>query len=155
MNNSELIEKKYIEAVHGIKEEWLTKASSTWFDHIMNLPKELQITYMVVILHNQVINGGFHQYFVNGYGQFAKETIHALVEIGALRKAELLNTALTIVNSKNMTDVDFREKLLKKEIEPLFVRDELFEPLDKLDSEYYETEEEDIERLLAVCITSR
>ncbi len=146
--NMEVIENKYAEAIQGIKNEWLEGDGFMWFNYVIGLPPQLKNTYLIVILHNQVFNGGFHQYFVNGYGQFAKETIDSLIEIGAKRKAELLKEALFHVNSEQLADNVFREKLLKKKITRLFESDELSDPLDKLDSEYYNSENEDVGQLL-------
>jgi len=146
MSNSELIAKKYSEATKGIKDEWFTKANSKWFDYVSSLPMDLQATYMVVILENQVINGGFHQYFVNGYGQFADKTIGHLITIGALEKAKLLKQAFKIVNVANDNIDVFRANLLSKKIDALFVEDDLFDPLDELDKVYYDAE--DIEKAL-------
>jgi len=141
MSNSEIIEKKYTEAVQGIKEEWFLNSDSSWYDYIVELPRDLKVTYLVTILHNEVFNGGFHQYFVNGYGQFAAQTIPVLIEIGALRKAELLKKALSLVNRDNATDIIFRKRLLNRSIRTLFDDDTLFDPLDQLDKEYYQCEE--------------
>jgi hypothetical protein len=154
MSDSEIITKKYAEAVQGINAEWFEKPDNKWYDYVINLPIQLQITYLVVVLHNQVFNGGFHQYFVNGYGQFAKETINALVEIGAFRKAELLKEALGIVNFENDNSEIFREKLITKKIKALFVGNDLDDPLNKLDDEYYDSEVEDINLLLGKYLVS-
>ncbi|KAA0992037.1 DMP19 family protein [Dyadobacter aurulentus] len=148
MNYTELIEEKYAEAVKGIKEEWVNEPNTKWYKYVIGLPIQLQICYLIVVFHNQIFNGGFHQYFVNGYGQFAKETINALETIGALKKADLLQEALKIVNSKNYKDDTFRKKLLEKQIPQLFSKDDLFEPLDNLDNSYYTDDDEDIESLL-------
>src|SRR5687767_15531135 len=139
MSNEEIIEIKYKEAVKEIKEDWFITANSQWskwYDYIIELPTDLQITYLIVIFDNQVSNGGFHQYFANGYGQFARETINALIEIGALKKAQLLKEALRDVNSEEISYSIFRERLLKKEIDELFISDDLFEPLNNLDTQY-------------------
>jgi hypothetical protein len=149
MTNQEIIEKKYLEAVKGIKEEWFTEVTAEWYNYIIELPEDLLTTYLVIVLHNQVFNGGFHQYFVNGYGQFASETIEALERIGASKKAGYLKNAFEIVNSENDIDVVFREKLLSREIKELFIEDDLFDPLDELDTQYYNEEKESIEDLLA------
>lgn len=148
MSNSEIIEKEYAEAVKGIKDEWFTAVNEKWYNYIIGLPIHLQITYLTSVFHNQICNGGFHQYFVNGYGQFSKETINALTTIGASNKTELLKEALLKVNAENNTDSVFRKRLLGKDIKALFVNDDLFEPLDKLDTQYYANEKEDVEQLL-------
>jgi len=155
MSNAEVIEEKYEEAVSGMKEEWFNAIDTKWYDYVVGLPIRLQIVYLVVVLHNQIFNGGFHQYFVNGYGQFAKETINSLKIIGALKKAELLKEALETVNKENSSDEVFRRQLLNKEIAQLFSNDKLFEPLDKMDSAYYADEGEDVEKLLVYYLGRR
>lgn len=149
MSTSNIIEEKYKEATAGINEGWLISGSNEWFNYVTNLPDDLKITYLIVVFYNQVINGGFHQYFVNGYGQFSNETVQALQKIGAAQKANFLKEAYSLVNKDNFTNEDFRQKLLKKEMPHLFIEDDLFEPLDMLDRQYYSTEyEEDISILL-------
>lgn len=155
MSYTELIEEKYAEAVKGIKEEWFNEPNTKWYEYVIGLPIQLQICYLIVVFHNQIFNGGFHQYFVNGYGQFTKETINALKTIGAFKKADLLEEALKIVNSENYSDNIFRKKLLEKQIPQLFSKDDLFEPLDNLDNSYYTDEDEDIESLLGSYLRSR
>ncbi|GEN65965.1 DMP19 family protein [Chryseobacterium rhizosphaerae] len=148
MNNQQLIEKTYLESTKGIEEEWFVSEIPYWYSYIINLPAYLQITYLTVVLENQVLNGGFHQYFANGYGQFAKETVEALIEIGAFKKSNLLDKALHIVQDENMNDVEFRKELLNKTLKKLFVTDDLYDPLESLDDLYYDIEDEDISDLL-------
>ncbi|MGC4040330.1 MAG: DUF4375 domain-containing protein [Flavobacterium sp.] len=143
-----LIDKTYQAAVRGLKEEWFNNPSLNWFNYIQNLSSQEKTTYCIVVLDNQVFNGGFHQYFSNGYGQFASSTIKALKNIGAVKKANLLNEALQIVNPKNIEDREFALNLLKFEIDPLFKEDTLFEPLEKLDDQYENHSEEDLQILL-------
>ena len=149
MNNFKLIEKLYSEVIEGINPTWYLTDDSKWYDHIISLPSNLQITYLIVILHNQVFNGGVHQYFVNGYGQFAKETIKALNTIGATKKSLLLEKALALVNASNDPDELFRKLLKSKQIKSLFKTDELFKLLNKLDIDFYNIEDEEMEELLA------
>ncbi|MBB4807441.1 hypothetical protein HNP38_002747 [Chryseobacterium defluvii] len=148
MTNQELIEKIYLESTKGIKEEWFISEVPHWYSYIINLPKDLQVTYLTVVLENQVLNGGFHQYFVNGYGQFSKETIEALIEIGAFKKSNLLDKALNIVKDEYLSDEEFRRELVDKTLKKLFIDDDLFDPLGELDDIYYDIEDEDIEDLL-------
>ena len=154
MSYTALIEEKYAEAVKGIKDEWFTEPNTKWHEYVIELPIQLQICYLIVVFHNQIFNGGFHQYFVNGYGQFAKETINALQTIGAVKKADLLEEALKIVNFENYSDYTFRKNLFEKQIPQLFSKDDLFEPLDNLDNNYYTVEDEDIESLLGSYLSS-
>lgn len=154
MSDTELIEEKYAEAVKGIKEEWFTESDTKWHEYVIGLPIQLQICYLIVVFHNQILNGGFHQYFVNGYGQFAEETIKALKTIGSLKKAELLEEAFRIVNHKNYSNEIFIKTLLARKIEKLFSKDDLFDPLSRLDNSYYADENEDIEQLLGRYLRS-
>lgn len=147
MTDEEIIKEKYAEAVKGIMEDFFEEVDTKWYSYVIGLPQQLQVVYLVVVLDNQVFNGGFHQYFANGYRQFARETVDALTSIGATQKAALLKEALRLVNSENDPDEIFRQKLLEKIIPQLFLEDDLFGPLDSLDSLYYADEEEVI-RLL-------
>ncbi|MFC7346933.1 DUF4375 domain-containing protein [Chryseobacterium zhengzhouense] len=148
MNNQELIEQTYLEATKEIKEDSFFSDMPYWYSYVINLPKHLQITYLTIVMENQVLNGGFHQYFANSYGQFSKETIDALIEIGAFKKSNLLDKALKIVQDKNMTDKEFRKMLMNKTLKKLFIEDDLFEPLEELDDMYYDIDDEDITDLL-------
>lgn len=155
MKNSELIEKTYSEAVQGLKEDWFSNSNTFWYDYVVNLPVHLKVTYLIVISHNQIFNGGFHQYFVNGYGQFAIETINALLDIGAFKRSKFLEAAYKIINSNNLSVEIFRKELLNKEIRPLFETDELYTQLDGLDNKYYNIDDEVIEELLGNYLASR
>lgn len=133
----EIIDKFYMKAASGLKESWLSSSSSEWHDHIRSLPDNEQIAYTCVILHNQVLNGGFHQYFTNGYGQFAKETIHHLKQIHAFEEADILEEVLMLVKPEMMSFASFRKALLERDLQSLFQDDDLFDPLDALDKKYY------------------
>jgi hypothetical protein len=105
------------------------------------------VTYLIVLLENQVFNGGFDQYFANCYGQFALDTVAALNSINAPQKSELLKRAYEIVNVENWTSDAFRNKLIEGEMMSLF-DDDLMAKLDLLDDEYYRAENEDLLVLL-------
>ncbi|TGL23751.1 DUF4375 domain-containing protein [Leptospira bourretii] len=151
MSYSELIEKNYAEAVEGIKEEWLKEPNTKWYEYVIGLPMQLRICYLIVVFHNQIFNGGFNQYFVNGYGQFATETVSALKKIGALEKADLLVDALKIANFEKFSDDTFRKQLLEKKIARLFSTEDLFE---SLDNRYYIDTSEDLQKLLESYLRS-
>ncbi len=149
MNNREIIEKFYLQSTKDLKDNWFDSDMPYWYSHIVNLPRHLQITYITVLLESQVFNGGFDQYFANGYGQFAKETIDALIEIGAFKKSNLLENAFNLVKDDNLSDEEFRKQLVNKTLKRLFKEEILNEPLRKLDDLYYDIEDENIEDLLA------
>ncbi len=149
MNNQELIEKFYLQSTEGIKDEWFVSDIPYWYSYVVNLPKHLQTTYLTVILESQVFNGGFDQYFANGYGQFARETIEALIEIGAFKKSNLLENAFNLINDDSISDEEFRKELLNKTLKKLFKEENLNGPFIKLDDIYYDIEDENIGDLLA------
>lgn len=155
MNNYHiLIDEYYQDAVKGIKEEWFYDISiPNWYSYIVNLSKKQKITYLIIVFNSQVFNGGFHQYFLNGYGQFSIETIKALIEIGAFESSNLLQKAYSLVNSNNISDLEFRYNLLNRNIEKLFKNDDLNKPLEELDNMYYD-KDEDIENLLGIFLSS-
>jgi hypothetical protein len=144
--NVEIVELNYKEAVKGINHEMLEKVTSEWYDYVMGLPENYKITYLAVILNNQIYNGGFQQYFYNGYGQFASETINVLNRIGAPKKAGLLKQAIDAVNVNQYPDDLFREKILKRELENLWDEKE-DDIIDKLDDLYYEADNADEETI--------
>ena len=137
------IEKVYAEATMHLKEDWFSSSSTEWYDHVMSLQERVRDTYLIVILHNQVFNGGFHQYFINRYGQFAYETIEALKRIRAFKKAKLLSLALKVVNPTETSRNEFRIKIWNRTLETIFDSDASMEPLDNLDEQYYELEDDE------------
>ena len=139
LSDQELLDFYYEAAVKDIQEEWFISNSTKWYEHIIGLPDKEKFTYLIEILDRQVFNGGFNQYFVNGYGQFVKETIEAFNMIEAYELAKIIGKAYYSVNSANYDGVIFRKKILFGEIEELYNGDEeLDKYLDSLDNKYYE-----------------
>jgi hypothetical protein len=148
----EYTNKLYKEASRGIDPGWLENDDGKWFEYIISLPKDLQLTYTLVVFNNQVLNGGFRQYFINGYGQFCFGTVEHLRNIGAMATAVLLQKAILLINRNNFPAKTFRDKLLSGEFHELFERDLLYEPLHDLDKSYY-TGTEEIPVLLEEYLT--
>lgn len=154
MTSKQIVTTFYQKAVEGLKDEWLITTTTQWYDYIISLPEKEKFTYMIMIMHEQVHNGGFDQYFVNAYGRFAFETIPALEQIGASKRAALLDEALKTVNDKNYSPESFREVVVAKKLSSLFNSDIVSAKLDALDDEYYDLEEEeDVFELLAAFLT--
>jgi len=62
-----------------------------WFERFPDsLPREAQTFFYVLFADTEINNGGFAQYFLNGYGKYAQETVTAYREIGTPKKAALL-----------------------------------------------------------------
>lgn len=142
-----IIDEYYKEAVKGLTQKVL-EDRDLWYSHVLNLPDELQITYTIAILHQQVFNGGFHQYFFNGYGQFAYITLGNLKTIQAFKTANILNRALLNVNKEKYDIDEFRDKIFNRTLEAISDFDEnLGDTLNDLDNEYYLLDE-DLEQLI-------
>ncbi len=147
MKKDEITDKYYKEAVAGLNEVIL-QDKDLWYSYVINLPIKLQIVYTTIIFHQQVFNGGLHQYFFNSYGQFAYLTVDHLKLIKAYKTAEILEKALSEVNFKQYSIDEFREKVFNRELDRIVNFDEaLSEFLDKLDNEY-DSLDEDLEQLL-------
>ncbi len=139
MSDSEIIDFYYSAATAEIKESWFEfSQNECWYNYILNLPDKERVTYLVTVLDDQVYNGGFNQYFVNGYGQFATLTINALKLIQAEAMAELVKLGTEKVNAPKYDDFTFRQKLLRGEIEALYEDDSLDNYLETLDEKYTE-----------------
>ena len=144
-----IIDKIYSEAVKGLDEEKL-KDCDAWYNHVLNLPKAQQIVYTVILLHWQVENGGFHQYFFNSYGQFAYLTIKNLKLIEASQRANLLDVATHLVNDEYLIEDNFRSLIFNREFSKIVDFDDiLFDKLNELDDKYYEMKDENISDLLS------
>jgi hypothetical protein len=146
----ERLEKYYGEAIRNMYlYDWRMEGNDgKWYQYVMNLEPHLRITYLVIVCNDQVLNGGFIQYFGNGYGLFAVETIDALKTIGAIDHGDLLQKALNIVNAERWEMSLFRRKIFNKEIRELFKHSDISRSLDILDTEYYLIEREQVVLLL-------
>ncbi|PIF46295.1 uncharacterized protein DUF4375 [Chryseobacterium sp. 52] len=144
-----IIDKTYSEAVKGLDEEIL-KDCDAWYNHVLNLPKAQQVVYTVILFQWQVENGGFHQYFLNSYGQFAYLTIKNLKLIEAYQRANLLDAATHLVNEEYLIEDDFRSLIFNREFSKIVDFDDiLFDKLNEVDDKYYEMKDENISELLS------
>ncbi|MCY1239779.1 hypothetical protein D3C87_41590 [compost metagenome] len=147
MTNGEIINHYYKNAVKGLN-EIILEDKDLWYSHIINLPQNLQATYTIVVFHEQVFNGGLHQYFFNSYGQFAYLTVEHLRSIKAFKSAAILDSAITLVNIEKMGLDEFRTKIFERELSQIIdFDDDLCDALTELDDEYYDLDE-DLEQLL-------
>ena len=150
MRNEGIIDRYYKEAVAGLNETILTY-NDLWYSYVTNLPKHLQIVYTIVVFHQQVFNGGLHQYFFNSYGQFAYLTVEHLKLIKAVKTSRILERAIREVNFENFNVDEFRAKIFNREIDRIADFDEKLSIfLEFLDNEY-DNLDEDLEQLLLDC----
>lgn len=147
MIEEEITDKYYKEAVKGLNEVIL-QDKDLWYSYVINLPVHLQVTYTTIVFHQQVFNGGLHQYFFNSYGQFSYLTIENLKLIKAFKTAGILKRAVSRINIKKFSVGEFRKKVFNRELEEIVDFDsDLSDFLEILDNEY-DLLDEDLEQLL-------
>lgn len=105
------LELTYEHSVAGLTEAILDAPYPRWYDHINQLPLPERLTYCVWLFDAQVNNGGLHQYFWNGYGQFAYETVAYLGLLGDTERARILRQALTVLEAEEPASAVLREKV--------------------------------------------
>lgn len=146
MTNEEIIREKFDESVIGI-DEALLKNENAYYDYVVNMPQHLQVVYTVIVFHNQVYNGGLHQYFFNKYGMFGYIVVEYSKLIKCYKRANILERAIKEINQEGWSETEFRKRVFGRTIKRITDFDDgLFNFLDALDDEYYELEdEEDLE----------
>jgi Domain of unknown function (DUF4375) len=147
MKNDEITDRFYKESVKGLN-EFILKDKNLWYTYVSHLPLQLQVIYTIIVFHQQVFNGGLHQYFFNSYGQFAYLTVANLKLIKAYKTAGILEKAINQVNIDHYSIDEFREMIFKRKLDRIANFDEdLSEKLNILDNEY-DSMDEDLEQLL-------
>ncbi|WP_288447474.1 DUF4375 domain-containing protein [uncultured Chryseobacterium sp.] len=143
-----IIDKVYSEAVKELDDEILNNCNE-WYNYVLKLPKTQQVVYTIILFNWQIENGGFHQYFINSYGQFAYLTIKNLKLIEAPQRADLLDSATHLVNEEYFIEDKFRDLIFNREFSKIVDFDgALFDKLNELDDKYYDMEEENVYNLL-------
>lgn len=147
MDYKKIIDNYFKEAVKGLSTPVL-KDKEAWYNYVINLPIHLQVVYTVIVFHQQVFNGGLHQYFFNPYGQFAFITADHLNLLKAHEQEDVLRRAILLVNADGFSIKEFRERIYNRTLEKIVNFDEMLNvSLDLLDTEYYELNE-NLEQLL-------
>ena len=156
MTTTDTINKYYKQSVVGITAETL-KNCDQWYNCIIVKPDYLQAVYTYVILYQQVYNGGFHQYFANGYGLFGELTIYYLKQMGATKCAAIVQEAMDAINAESYSPEELRQRIFNNQIPTIRDFDDaVWNILDNLDKRYYnlENDGEDIEALMVGYLVS-
>lgn len=107
------------------------------------MPRQLQVVWLINELEAEVNNGGYLQFFTNSSGRYVDETIEALNLIGATYNHQLLLNAVEILLKHNENTKVLNEKLSSKtmyqifDFSELYENDELQEELNELDKAFY------------------
>jgi hypothetical protein len=99
------------------------------------LKPRVRAAYCLHQLEAEVNNGGFHQFFSNSTGEYVRETIQALIDIGASKTCDLLKRAVAIgFPSGYPSDASQYESAVAE-------FDDVVDGLDELDQEFFRYEE--------------
>lgn len=157
MTKENFSNRQLIYNLYGLAWEQLQNTVTDWSNYelfrksVNKLDDVLKAVYQISVLNQQVMNGGFIQYFDNSYGMLGYETVRTLRTIQAYHSADLLEQALKIVNLQHLNESEFSKHIMNNLID-----DSLGDELDKLDAKYYELGElEDLEQLLADWIKTK
>lgn len=143
----ELIKANIQKVGQGLDGEWLVPGNSRWYTYIDSLDDDLQVTYHIAVLNQQVCNGSFVLYYDNRFGVFALRTIESLLKIGAVHSADLLKKSFDVVNPSNLEESAFREELNSGELYEHLSNPSIIKNLEMLSVDYLDNEEDVVELL--------
>jgi hypothetical protein len=89
-----------------------------WYNTVQGLTDPEKMVYLIVKMNQTVTNGGFAEFFETGFGVFAPEVIYVLNAINAKASANIVESALPIVNPKGLLDDDYKSFVFNIELSP-------------------------------------
>ncbi len=115
---------------------------------LLSEPEKLYFT--VMLLRNEVNDGGFHQYFINSSGSYYDYAEKGLIALGATQTLELLRKAKDILfpTISVPVDTEIRRRLVPV-VEPGTPTPEWVNKADELDRRFYADSENLTSRLKA------
>lgn len=145
-------DKDLIDYVYSIAGNHLENKIKDWSDWqywratVLELPEPVIYTYCIGILNNQVINGGFLQYYDNRYGIFCRETVKAFESIKASATSQIVSDSILTLEKLKEPNIDLLDFIVNNEF---WGNQQLESDLGLLDDKYYALEdEEDLGKLL-------
>jgi hypothetical protein len=132
-NINTISDKNLLQAVFDNLSEKLPQDYEKEYETVMSWNESRKAIYVIWALEAEVNNGGFNQFYFNSSGQFYKELPKALRLVGANGFADLTLRANNLFEKEN-------EKITKHQDGTLEGFSKSYEdnPLNKLDSEFYE-----------------
>jgi hypothetical protein len=115
------------------------------------LSRGQKAVYLINTLYNQIINGGFAQYFWNFKGEYLIDTLESLKLIGANQTYKCFNKIIKLFEKKKIQFLELREKENLNQITEAY---SLFESFESYEKELIINEYEDIEKLIYEYIRS-
>jgi len=122
-----------------IAKEW--KDGEKPDDLFNRLPKGFElVSYTLNVLNAQISNGGFNQFFYNGYGEDIPKLLEYLSEIKAHKHLDILEKAIAIYNAEKQ-NLELQNLYSSKTLETFSASYKLTN-LNDLDDEWYNIEQE-------------
>lgn len=119
--------------------------NSHWdFEDLTELTEAERTFVLVENVEREVNNGGFDQFFMNSSGDHAEASHAALLEIGAVKTASLLEKAMSIFPDGFVPQTYEERMMALEEVD----EDEVQAWFEDCDSEYYDEIDENIAALL-------
>lgn len=112
------------------------------------MPRQLQVVWLINELEAEVNNGGYLQFFTSSSGRYVDETFEALDLIGATYNHQLLKNAMNILLKHNESAEDLNERINSKtlyeliDLSEFYGNNELQDELYQLDKEFYKYKED-------------
>jgi hypothetical protein len=110
---------------------------------VAGLPPAVRAIYTTTVLENEVVNGGFNQYFWNSSGQLAFMALEGLDLIGATGHAAILGAAIATYESERAVLQRFRHDGSAEAFSESYDHTEL----GGLDDQYYALGSGELERI--------
>lgn len=105
---------------------------------IDRLPAGFRAIYATWLVHAEVCNGGFNQFFHNWGGAYADDALEGSRRIGAMKSAALMEQAIATFKK----EIDFHAKVIEDGSIEAFRESYKHTNLTQLDEPYYETGED-------------
>jgi hypothetical protein len=123
---------------------------SEYGEKIDRLNESQKILLIVENLEREINNGGFHQFYWNSTGDYAIETVHALMKIGANKTSEIVKKANSEFKNRSVPE-DRAERQKKIEL----IEEKAKENWKKCDYEFHKYQDNLTELLIAFVIKNK
>jgi len=125
-------------------------SKSEYGENIEKLNLSQRIFLLVENLEREINNGGFNQFYFNSSGDFSKETVNALLEIGAKKTADIVKKANSEFKNRSVP-----KDRTERQNELQLIQEKAEENWNKYDSEFFEYQDDLTELLIAFVIKNK
>lgn len=117
LSNRALISRLYSSANQVLEDSDYDSSNwKAWYSIVQGLTDPEKMVYLIVKMNQTVTHGGFTEFFEKGFGVFAPEIIYVLNAINAKASANIVESALPIVNPRGLLDDDYKRFIFNIEL---------------------------------------